>query len=229
MSRMIPSSLRRTVLLFAAMGLCLLVASCDDFFVSESSVSSVKATPPAIILMAAPSAGTDGDKFTLTSTATTVGGTQTNDTATATWSSNDATIAKAEAGGVITAVTTTGGQSTTVTAKDGGVTSNKVNVFVYTGAVPTGVTLTGTTGSVTPGTFQLKATLVSGGQDVTKFVEWTSDNSSVATVDANGLVTVLASATAGATAKISAIPHVGDPTGTSPPTIPPATATYTVI
>ncbi len=219
--------LRRAALIAPAICLCFLIASCDDFFVSERSIQSVKATPPAIILMAAPTAGTNGDTFTLTSTATTVGGTQTNDTATATWSSSDSSIVTAAAGGVVTAVTTTGGQSADVTAKDGGVTSNKVKVFVYTGSVPTSINLTGTSGTVSPGSYQLKITLGSGGQDVTNFVEWTSSNTSVATVSSTGVVTVLTSATAGATATITATAHLGAPSGTTPPGPITSTATFT--
>ena len=230
MSSFAPTWIRRAVLPVSAVGLCFLIASCDGFFVSENSIQSVKATPPAIILMAAPTAGSDGDTFTLTSTATTVGGTQQNDTAAATWSSNDSTIATAAAGGVVTAVSTVGGKSTTVTARDGGVTSNNVNVFVYTGAVPSSITLTGTSGVLPPGNYQLSVTLGSGGgTDVTKFVEWTSSNTSVATVSSTGLVTVLASATAGGTATITAIAHLGAPSGTPTPTPLNATATYTAI
>ena len=228
MRGVMPSVLRRAVLLVFAIGLSLLVASCDDFLVSESSIHSVRVTPHAILLMAAVPHATTGDSFTLTSTATTVGGTQTNDTATATWSSSNTSVVTASSGGVVTAVTTTGGLTAIFTAKDGGVTSNNVNVITYTGAVPTTLNLTGTSGTLPPGNYQLKVTLGSGGQDVTNFVEWTSSNSSVATVSATGLVTVLTSGTAGATATITATAHLGAPSGTTPPAPLTTTATFTV-
>ena len=165
------TSLRRAVLLLPVLAIFLLATACDGFFVSESSIQSVKVTPPAIILMAAPSAAAPGDSFTLTSTATTVGGTQTNDTSTATWSpgSGDSTKITVAAGVVtVAAGETSGGVTATVTARDGGVTSNTVNVFIYTGAVPTSLSLTGTSGTVAPAsTSQLKVVLDTSGPDVT--------------------------------------------------------------
>jgi hypothetical protein len=222
------NSLRRAVLLLAVLGVFLFATSCSDFFVSDSSVQSVTVTPSAVLLMAASSSTTMGDTFKLKSTATTVGGTSTDDTTQATWSSDSSKVTAAA--GVVTVATgdTTGGDTVTITAKDPGGASGTSTVFTYTGGVPTSLTLTGTTGTQIPGNYPLKVTLNPNGTDVTNHVVWTSSDTAVATVSSTGVVTILNSASAGATVTITATANLGAPSGTAQPTPLAVTASYTV-
>ena len=73
----------------------------------------------------------------------------------------------------------------------------------------TGVTLNRTTANVAPGrTLNLVATVLPSGADDSS-VSWSSSNSSVATVDNNGVVTVASNATVGSTATITVTTHEG--------------------
>jgi hypothetical protein len=172
--------------------LFILCGSCDGFFVSESSIQSVTVSPTAILIEAAPS----GDTFTLVSTAMSVGGTQTDDTATATWSSSPANVVTVAAG-LVTATATTANQTTAVTSKDSGVTSNPCNVLTYTGTISTVTIATPNGTSIAPGSsLQLAASYNSlTTPNIASFVTWTPSDSTVATVNANGLVTLVGTPT----------------------------------
>jgi Big-like domain-containing protein len=215
---------RRAVLLPATAGLFLFIASCGDFFVSESSTQSISVTPAAVLLMAASASDTTGDTFQLKATATAVNGNTSDVTSTATWSSNNSKIT-VTAGLVTVNGDTTGGDTATITAKQSGA-SGSAGVFVFTGTTPTTLNLTGNTGTLAPGNYQLTVKLPDG-TDVTRFVAWTSSNTTVATVTSTGLVTVLATATSGATATVTATANFGAPSGTTPPTPVTVTATFT--
>lgn len=195
-------SLRRAVLLLPAIGLVVLAASCNGFFVSESSIQSVTVTPPGVLLKAGAS---PADTFTLSSAALTVGGTSSNDTTTANWSSNNTavvTVGNGANGGMLTAVGTTGGPTATITATDGGV-SGTSRVRLYTTAPTTlaiGFPINIVPSSVAAGqTFQVTALAVLDGnpapQNISDLVTWSLNNNAAgATIDKNGNVTIPSSA-----------------------------------
>jgi len=205
----VPTVLRRAVLIVPAIGLSLLAASCDDFFVSGSSIQSVSVTPSNAILKVG---DTPADTYQLSSSSTTVGGTVADDTATATWNSSNSSVVTVAAG-IVTAGATAG--TATVTARDGGVTSNSVNVMTYSVATPANLFVTAdgivSGGNAAPGSYQFHAFLGSSTAfpEVTQFVTWSSDHTTAATVNATtGVVTVLSTGTPTAVT-ITATANVG--------------------
>jgi len=221
---------RRAVLLRSMLPLCLvalvvLTASCDDFFVSNSSTQSLTLSPSSAILQAAPDNITPGDSTTVTATATTVGGSNSDVTASATWSSSDNTIATAVAG-TVTVVGTSGGSTATITATFDG-KSNTCKVLTYTGPAPATITIK-IPDDVVPASlaigqqFQLTAmAILSGGNtDITQYVTWTTNAAgTVATVSSTGLVTVLNTATPASNFTVTATANLANNTtvsGTTP-------------
>lgn len=186
----------------------LALSGCGGFFVSNSATDHITLSGTALLLSASGSSGTPESKQ-ITATAVTVGGSSSDVTNSATWTTGSAAIATVSTNGTITAV---GAGTTQVTAKSGG-TSASVTVIVVTSAIgafnvnPSSVAMHLTSG---PTTQQLSAivTLGSGTVDVTQSATWTTDNSSVATVNTKGLVTaqpstsILTSSTANITAAI---------------------------
>lgn len=197
---------RRMLKLLVVLPLFVLCAGCSDFWVSDSSIQSVTVSPTAVILKAG---ATAPDTYTLTSTSLTVGGTTNTDTTTAKWTSSDSTIVSAASGGVITDVTTSGGKTATITATDGG-QSGKCTVLTYTGTAPSALTLSFPSGDSTPALgagFQVTATGALNGNssfNLTPYVTWTTNASSIATVSSSGYVNVLSTATVGSTFEITA-------------------------
>jgi hypothetical protein len=197
---------RRLLTLLAVLPLIVFCAGCSDFWVSESSIQSVTVSPTAVILKAGE---TTPDTYTLSSTSLTVGGTTNTDTTTAKWTSSDATIVSAAAGGVITAVTSSGGKTVTITATDGGV-GGTCNVLTYTGSAPSSLTLGFPAGESTPALgagFQVTAAGALNGNsnfNFTPYVTWSTNASSIATVSSSGYVNVLSTATVGSTFQITA-------------------------
>ncbi len=227
--------LRRVARLLPLLALLAFCASCGNFFLSNSSILTVTVTPTAVILAAAPDATTPGDKYTLESSATTVGGTATNDTSTATWTSSAPSVVTAGSGGALTAVGTTGGSTATITATDGGQTGT-ATVLLYTGAAPSSLSVSPQNtslipSSITPGTaIQLLAFASINGQpnfNITNDVTWTSSDSTVATVNASGLVSVLSTATAGTTFTVTATANFGPSATTS--TVTGTSTTFTIL
>lgn len=111
---------------------------------------------------------------------------------TVTWSSSNPSIATVNNNGSVTGKL--GGDVViTATANDGSGTSQSINIHVN--APVTGINVrpaTGSTSAIAKGaTTQLEATV--GPTDASdKRVEWSSENTAIATVDANGLVTAVA-------------------------------------
>jgi len=226
---------RRLLCLLPVLPLILLCGSCSDFWVSNSSTATLIVSPPAVLLKAAVAPATTGDTFTLSATATTVGGTSSDVTSTATWTSSSPTNV-AVASGVITAAAT-GGVAATITASSGGETGSCA-VFTYTGTTPTAINVTytlptGVTASTIPlgTTFNVFAqaspslNLVTN-QDITSYVQWTlTSNTAGATISTTGQVTVPSTATIGSFT-VNAIATFGS--SVSPSTLTGST-TFTVI
>ncbi|MFR0558996.1 Ig-like domain-containing protein, partial [Pseudoscardovia radai] len=117
---------------------------------------------------------------------------------TITWSSSDSSVATVN-NGIVTAVKA---GTATITAKSSNGKSATCTVTVNPATVPvTGVTVTPSIKSLYVGdATQLTAT-VAPSNATDKTVTWTSSNPSVATVDANGIVTARAQGTASISAK----------------------------
>jgi uncharacterized protein YjdB len=105
-----------------------------------------------------------------------------------TWKSSNETVATVDANGLVTGKAA-GTATVTVTTEDGGKTATCA-ITVAAASVPvTGVSVTPTTASVkVNATTQITAT-VAPTNATNKKVTWKSSNETVATVDANGLVT----------------------------------------
>ncbi len=211
--------LRRILHLLPLIALLSFCPSCGGFFVSENSIETETVSPSAVILAAATSSTTPGDSYTLSSSATTVAGTANVDTTTATWTSSapsTVTVANGANGGTLSVVGTSGDVTVTITATDGGQSSTCM-VLTYTGIAPTSLSINLPSGlvptSIQPGqTIQLTAAAALNGNpnfDLTSFVSWTTSDTTIATVDATGLVTVLSSASVGSPFTITATANFG--------------------
>lgn len=111
-----------------------------------------------------------------------------------TWSTSDASIATVT-DGVVTAVAP-GTATITVTTEDGGKTATCA-VTVAAATVPvTGVTLNKTSTSLYVGDTETLTPTITPDNATNKNLTWSSDDTSVATVDASGLVTAVSAGTA---------------------------------
>jgi hypothetical protein len=186
--------------------MCLLCASCSDFWVSNSATATVTVSPTSFILKSAAAAGTPGDIATVTASATTVGGVTTDETAAATWTSSAPAVVTVT-GGQLSVVGTAPDSTATITATFGGQNAT-CSVLTFTGTAPTTIVINSPSSAVTAGqVFRVTATASLSGNsthDISSFVSWSSNAPAIATVDANGNVTVLTTATAGSNFIITA-------------------------
>ena len=122
------------------------------------------------------------------------------------WASSDASVATVTENGVVTAVGV-GNANITVTALDEAGASGSTTVtcvVTVTGAPANGITLTETTANLTLGgsTQTLHATVTPSDYANSGSIVWNSSDSSVATVDASGVVTPLKEGSTNITASI---------------------------
>jgi len=212
--------MRRAARLLPLIPLFLLCASCGDFWVSDSSTASVSLGSGVILKAASSTTAGDGDTDQLHLYATTVGGTNTEVTTSATWTSSNTAVATVGTSGttptttpgLVQVVGTSGNVTVTITTKYTGQTAT-ATVLTYTGAIPAvAITIPSgvSSGALSPGqVFQLQATAspsLSGvaNANISPYVTWVSSNTSVATVDTNGNVTVLSTASVNGTFTITA-------------------------
>ena len=180
-----------------------------NFTVKAESSYGSDSKELSITISVATSVSVTGVTLNKTSTELTVGQSETLTAAVepsnatnknVTWSSSAESVATVE-DGKVTAVGA-GEATITVTTEDGGFTDT-CEVTVNAAPVPvTGVTLSQTQESLysnrTPNTLTLTAT-VAPDNATNKAVTWSTSNSTVATVDANGLITAVAPGTAAIT------------------------------
>ena len=194
--------MKRARLFVPAFVLVFLLGGCDSFFPSENAIDTLTLSPTNRFMKV-------NDTQQFKATATTVGGTSSDVSSSATWSSSNNTIATVSTTGLVTAKSAGNGVGTaTITASSGGlqqtatitVTGSTLNSIAITPTNPT-VTVGQTTQLLATGTFADNST-----QNVTAFVTWASSDTTKATVSSTGLVTGVAtgSPTVTATAQTTA-------------------------
>ena len=163
-----------------------------------------------------------GGTGTLTATITPDNATNQN----VTWSSDDETVATVE-NGLVTAVSA-GTATLTVTATDGGY-KDTCQVTVTAAPVPvSGVSLNKDSLALGVGDSETLTATVKPEDATNKAVTWTSSNSTVATVDQNGVVTAVAPGAATITATTVDGGFTAICTVTVRPDIPPANPNYRI-
>lgn len=170
----------------------------DLVLMTEQEYQNASNTPvSAITLNATTTTLTVGETFQLTAT---VAPADASDPS-LTWTSSNVAVATVSATGLVTAVSA-GSATITAKANDGSGVSASCTITVQEPVVlVTSVTLSETSATLIVGdTFQLEAT-VSPEDATDTSLTWTSSKPSVATVDANGLVTAVAEGKVTITAK----------------------------
>ena len=151
-------------------------------------VTGVEVSPQTLTL-------TEGETAMLVATVSPVDA----DNPSVSWSSGDNSIATVDANGLVTAISA-GTVSITVTTDEGGFTASST-VTVEAAAVPvTGVEVSPQTLTLTEGETAMLVATVSPVDADNPSVSWTSGDNSIATVDANGLVTAIGAGTVSITA-----------------------------
>lgn len=178
-------------------GLLLLCIGCGKFFVSQDALVTMSLAPQASIT-------STGQTVTLTATGTD-GNNQTKDvTSTAKWSSSASNVASVSAG-TVTAGTSTG--AATISASQDGITGTATITVTASPLASIAISPTTTSYALSQGTQQFTATgtLNNGNTlDMTQLVQWTSSNTSVATVNSStGLVTFVTAGQTTISAKIA--------------------------
>jgi len=181
--RMLPTVRRLT---FAALALA--AAGCG----AARDATPLAPAPVARVVLTTPSPSLHvGDTVQLTASLFDAAGNALTGRA-LTWSSTNAAVAAVSAGGLVTAVAA---GATTISATSEGRTGSTAITVIPTGVAR--VTVTPTAQALTPGdTLRLSALVTdANGAPITGFpVTWTTSDSTRATVSADGVVTVVASA-----------------------------------
>lgn len=163
----------------------MVAAGCGDFFTSGNSIATLAISPVSYL-------AATGQTVNYSATGTTVNGNTQDVTSTAKWSSSNTSVATVSNSGVATAVAK-GTTTITVSSGNGSATAS---LIVSTAQLQSGgLTISPTNPSVaqTQGTQQFTAngTFSDGStQNLTNVVQWTSSNTSVATINNNGVATL---------------------------------------
>jgi hypothetical protein len=172
------------------------IGGCNDFFTSGDSITTLTISPVSRLAAA-------GDKINYTASGTTVNGDTKDITSSATWSSSDTNIATISSSGIATAVAA---GNTTISAKQDNGSANATLVITALPLDHITVTPTDPTVAQTTGTYQFTATgtFTDGStQNLSTVVQWSSGTTSVATINSNGLATLLTAGTTQITASIT--------------------------
>jgi uncharacterized protein YjdB len=191
---------RRVVLLACSLALLGAAMGCGDFFVGDETLDHITVTPASKLL-----AVEETQQYK--ASAVNVGGDSSDVTSSATWTSSDTSVATVDSSGLVTAVSagTEDAAIIEISAASGG-ESGSVPLVVT--ASPLSTLTVGPANQVISrgGTLQLTAigTLEDSSEvDLADAVTWTSQDTTVATVDSSGFVTALSTGTA-LTVKITA-------------------------
>lgn len=163
------------------------LCACPNFFTSGDAIATMTISPTAIV-------SASGQTITMTASGTTVNGATKDVTSTAKWTSSNSGVATVSAG----MVTTVGAGTATITAtQDDGSASTAITIIaspLQTGSSAITLTPNSPSVSTTQGTQQFKAVgNMQNGQtvDLTNVAQWSSSNTSVATISNTGLATLL--------------------------------------
>jgi hypothetical protein len=163
----------------------MLLAGCSGFFSSGDSIATLAISPVSRLAAV-------GDSINFTATGTTVNGDSKDVTATAKWTSSNSATATVSAG-VATAVAV-GNASITASQDNGSATASVIvtsSTLISIAITPTSPTVSSSQGTqqfTATGTFQDGTT-----QNLTSQVQWSSSNTSVATINSAGLASLLIS------------------------------------
>lgn len=191
---------RRVVLLTCSLALLGAAVGCGNFFVGDETLDHVTVTPASKLL-----AVEETQQYK--ASAVNVGGDSSDVTSSATWTSSDTSVATVDNSGLVTAVSAGADNAAIIeiSAASGG-ESDSVPLVVT--ASPLSTLTVGPASQIISrgGTLQLTATGTledSSEVDLADAVTWTSQDTSVATVNSSGLVTALSTGSA-LTVKITA-------------------------
>lgn len=169
--------------------LLLLLCGCPNFFTSGDAIATLTVSPTAIV-------SATGQTITMTASGTTVNGATKDVTSSANWSSSNASVATVSGG----KVTTVGAGTATITAtQDNGSASTAITIIASPLQTTSPITISPSTPTVatTQGSQQFKAQgNMQNGQtvDLTNVAQWSSSNTSVATINNAGLATLVSGA-----------------------------------
>ncbi len=169
------------------------VTTNDGNFMATTGVTVQAAAIPVTGVNVNPTSATLTEGETLLITATVLPNNADNQSVS--WSSNDTSIATVDTNGLITAVAE-GSATITVTTNDGNFTAT-TGVTVQAAAIPvTGVNVNPTSATLTEGETLLITAIVLPNNADNQNVSWSSNDTSIATIDTNGLITAVAEGSA---------------------------------